>query len=221
MVMMWHHPPVGHVVMEADFPAQHWVLQLIADFSVLQSSIEVAVDRKLALDTPAVAKVINKRFLRRLTDEDRWSLVKALAADSNYDGDLSAASAIFWQSKRVRNLFAHRSDLALVREPSSPEYFYLVNGDSPEGIPSPLTPAAVRQLSANCRWLRALVEHLASRSGVRFASFVARRRADGFMYLPSLEVLPPPPLPIPPDWEAVDLTRETGDSGIPVQQDAN
>lgn len=218
MAMVWHHPPAGHVVMESDFPAQHWVLQLVADFSVLQSSIEMAVERKLALGTPAVAKVINKKFLRRLTDEDRWSLVKALAIDCSYDGDLSGASGLFWQCKRVRDLFAHQSDLALVRESGSSDYFYLVTGDVPEGVPSPLTPAAVRQLSANCRWLRALVDHLASRSGVRFASFVGKHRADGSLYLPSIEILPPPPLPIQPDWEPVDLTRETGGSGIPVRQ---
>lgn len=217
---VWWHVPEGQVIMEAGFPAQHWVLQFIADFSGVQSNIEMVLDRKLALETPAVAKVINKKFLRRLTDEDRWSLVKALAVDCDYDGDLRAASTAFWRCKRVRDLFAHRSDLPLVRTPSSPDYFYLITGsEAPDGLPDPLTPAALRQLSADCRWLSALVSHLASRSGVKFASFLVRERSDGFRYLPSIECLAPPPLPVPLDWDSTGLTRETGESDIPVKQD--
>ncbi len=130
---VWYHPPPGHVVMEADFPARHWVLQLIADFSVLQSYIEVGVERKLNLGAPAAAKVVFRKFLRRLTDEDRWSLVKALAVDCDYDGDLSSGSDTFWQIKRVRDLFAHRSDVPLVREAGSPEFFYFMMGTVPRG----------------------------------------------------------------------------------------
>lgn len=204
--------------MESGFPAQHWVLQLIADFSVLQSTVETAVDQKLALGAPAVAKVISKKYLRKLPDEDRWSLVKALATDTKYGGDMATASNLFWQAKRTRDLFAHRSDLPLVREPNNFQYFYLLSGTTPDGVPSPLTPAGVRQMSANCRWLRALVLHLASLGGARFASFVVKHGPDGHAYLPSVEILPPPLLPIPPDWEALDLSREIGDSGIPVQQ---
>jgi len=81
--------------MESGFPAQPWVLQLVADFSVLQSTVEMAVDQKLALSAPAVAKVISKKYLRKLPDDDRWSLVKALAADSKYGGDMATASNLF------------------------------------------------------------------------------------------------------------------------------
>jgi hypothetical protein len=217
MVNVWHSPPVGQAVMEAGFPAQHWVLQLVSDYSMLQSSIEMAVEQKLSHSAPAMAKVISKKFLRRLTDDDRWSLVKALASDCGYTGDLGSASNIFWKAKRVRDLFAHRSDMLLVREPSSAEYFYLLF-DAPDGIPKPLTPAVLRQLSADCRWLRALVDHLSSLAGTKFASFMVREREDGFKYLPSIEILSPPPLPVPPDWEPVGLARETGESDIPVQQ---
>ena len=76
MATVWHHPPTGYVVMEGGFPAQHWVLQLIADFSVFQSAVEMAIDRKFALAAPAVAKVISKKYLRRLPDDDRWLLVR-------------------------------------------------------------------------------------------------------------------------------------------------
>ncbi|WP_146249152.1 MULTISPECIES: hypothetical protein [unclassified Curtobacterium] len=221
MTNIWYHPPAGHVVMEGEFPSQHWVLQLIADFSVLQSTVELAIDQKLALSAPAVAKVISKKYLRKLPDDDRWALVKALAADTKYEGDMVAASDVFWQAKRTRDLFAHRSDLPLVREPNSSQYFYLVSGNIPVGLPSPLTPSDARQMSANCRWLRALVLHLASLGGARFASFLVKHGSDGRAYLPRVEVLPPPPLPVPPDWEALDLSREVGDSGVPVAQNAD
>jgi hypothetical protein len=217
MADVWHYPPVGQAVMEAGFPAQHWVLQLVSDYSMLQSSIEMAVDRKLAQSAPAIAKVIRRKFLRRLTDDDRWSLVKALALDCGYTGDLGDASNIFWKAKRVRDLFAHRSDISLVREPSSTEYFYLLF-DAPAGVPKPLTPAALRQMSADCRWLRALVDHLASLAGTKFATIVVRKPEASVGYLPRIEILPPPPLPVPPDWDPVGLARETGESDIPVQQ---
>jgi len=76
-------------------------------------------------------------------------------------------------------------------------------------------------MSANCRWLRALVLHLASLGGAWFASFVIKQRPDGHAYLPRVEMLPPPPLPVPPDWEALDLSREVGDTGVPVKQNGH
>ncbi|MDR0960613.1 MAG: hypothetical protein LBM23_09800 [Propionibacteriaceae bacterium] len=215
----WNFPPHGEIIMEAGFPAQHWVLQLIAEFAILQNSIEMTIRKKLALETPKIAKVINKHFLSRMTDNDRWELIKALACDANYSFPLQSESTAFAECKRVRDLFAHRHHIDLVCEPNSSEYFYLLNGADAKDIPSPLTPAKIRQLGANCRWLSAFVLYLASNSGVRFTPMHLTRDSGGSYYLPEIEILKPPPLPIPPDWEPTDLTREIGDSGIPVTQD--
>ena len=160
-----------------------------------------------------LGKTLREKYLTRINDKDRWEYVKALALDVGYEGDTNRASDTFWACQRLRNVVAHSNQLQLVREHNSADYYFqLPPGVAAKDLPSPLTPAVFRQFAANCRWLNALIVHLESLGGENFVSPVGRQRADGSVYSPRIEMLAPPPLPIPPDWNtSQDDWRELPD----------
>ena len=200
-VRVWFPVPPGRVFVEADRPAEHWVLEFIGALSMVQDEIEFAVFRRIRSQSPRLGKTLREKYLTRINDKDRWEYVKALAADVGYEGDTNRASDTFWACQRLRNVVAHSTQLELVREHGTSDYYYQLPPDvAAKDLPSPLTPAVFRQFAANCRWLKALIVHLESLGGEIFISPVGRERADGSVYSPRIEMLAPPPLPIPPDW---------------------
>ncbi|MCW2848956.1 MAG: hypothetical protein JWR90_2930 [Marmoricola sp.] len=200
-VHVWFPVQPGQVVVEADRPAEHWILEFIGAFSMVQDQVEFAVFMRIRSESPRLAKTLQEKYLTRINDTDRWEYVKALAKDVGYEGDINRASDTFKACQRLRNLVAHSNQLDLVREHGTSDYFYqLPPGVTPRGVPTPLTPAVFRQFAANCRWLRALIVHLESLGGTKFVLPVGIERADGSLYSPRIEMLAPPPLPVPPDW---------------------
>jgi hypothetical protein len=183
---------------------------MTAEFASVQMGIETMVGFHLIRASPALGKAISKKHLRRLSDDERWGYLKALAKDAGYAGDqINKASDAFKRCKRVRDLVGHLpSGLQLMRRPGQVEFEYhypIYDEVNYEGIPKPLTPQTFRQMGAECRWLHAFIDHIGFLAGQRFISPRAEIGEDGQIREVAMRVLEPPPLPVPPDWEPVDL----------------
>ena len=206
----WWPLQEGEVYVEAGRPAEHWVLRMTAEFSSVQLVIEHMLGSYLGRQSPALGRKITKKHLSRLTDEDRWDYVKALTADVGYTGSgLPQASDLFWRCKRVRDLVGHHpAGMDLVRSQERPDYHYSVPSDTRSGsVPDPLTPSTFRQLGAECRWLVAFLHHIGYLGGQVFISPAAKVDDEGTPRPQYIEILEPPPLPVPPDWEIEGLSR--------------
>lgn len=207
---VWWPLQDGEIYVVAGKPAEHWVMELVGTFSGLQDSIRNLVWVYLSQTSPKLADAIDKKHLKRLSDKDRWDYVKVLAEDVGYKGDrLPSASQAFWRCKAVRDFVSHRrGQMTLVLSPDGTSYHYQSSeSSSNKYLPDPLTPEVFRGLSAECRWLQALVNHLAFVGGIDFLGALFRRTPEGDLELPHLEILEPPPLPIEPDWDGSDLQR--------------
>ncbi len=204
----WGLPEGSSYVIDGK-PAEQWALEFLGQFSAFQGRVETVVGTYLKTSCPNLGKAISQKHLRRLTDEDRWDYVKALTRDVGYRGDLvPSASMAFWRCKRVRDFIGHHTKMTLMRRWGSASYYYEV----PEAwrkppMPDPLTPETFRDLAAECRWLEAFIDHLAYLSGVRFISAAARLNADGKPEPQYLEIMEPPLLPVPADWDGAGLAR--------------
>lgn len=207
---VWWPLQEGEVYFVAGKPAEHWVLEMIGAFASLQQGIETILGVYLRRFSREVAKKITQKHFGRLSDEDRWDYVKALASDAGYKGELMhSASDAYWRCKRVRDLASHQTGLTLVRDQSSLTYHYLLPlGTQSKGIPEPLTPEQFRLLAAEARWLDALVDHIGYLAGIRYILPIARIGSDGEPQERRIEILEPPPLPISPEWDKEGLNRE-------------
>lgn len=205
---------------EAGKPAEHWVLQMTAAFSWVQLRIESTLEIYLRRKSPALAAKIAKKHLQRLSDEDRWDYVKALAADVGYTGSLlPGASDAFWRCKRVRDLVGHNPEgMELVRSREQPDFHYRVPPDKKGGtVPDPLTPLSFRQLGAECRWLVAFLQHIGYLGGHVYVSGAAVVDDEGRPHPQYVEILEPPPLPVPPDWTIEGLSRPLPEDSWPQE----
>lgn len=190
-------------------------MTMLAEFSSLQEAIDGTVAQYLIGKTPELGRRIAKKHLSRLSDEDRWTYVKAFARDVGYPSSLQAAGDAFWRCKHVRDLVGHHQTggLELVRTHDRKGYYYRLTpkGEIKPQIPTPLTPASFRQLGAECRWLQALIFHLGYLGGLRYISSMARMNTDGQPEPIYMRILNPPALPISPEWISSELWCEIDD----------
>lgn len=189
--------------------AEQWVLEFVGRFSALQNVAEHLISMYLMASSPRLGKEIERKHLGRLTDQDRWDYVKALTWDVGYQGNLvPSASDAFWRCKLVRDFVSHHTGMSLLRDWDSSSYYYKVPDEwrKPQ-MPDPLTPETFRKLANECRWLEAFIDHIAYLSGVRFISAAARVNADGDPEPQYLEIMEPPPLPVPANWDKAGLAR--------------
>lgn len=191
--------------------AEHWMLDLIGSFASVQTGIDTVLSFHLRRLTPALAHKITKAHLEHLKDGDRWEYLKALSKDAGYSGNLvNSASDTYWQCKHVRDLVSHHeSQLLLARDPDDPTYYYRIPAKrrKPQ-MPTRLTPEDIRMLGTKARWLDAFIDHIGYLAGITYASPLVRVGADGEQQLTPLQILEPPPLPIPADWTNDGLLRE-------------
>lgn len=206
------------VYIEAGKPAEHWVLRMAAEFSAVQVAIDSVLTMHLRQRSPALGHKIARKHFRRLSDEDRWEYLKALAEDAGYSGGLlTDASEVFRRAKRVRDLVGHHPEgLELVRSQENPEYHYDTRGAEAKDMTGPLTPLAFRQLGAECRWIVALVDHIAFIAGQTYVSPFGRADESGRPQAVYLRMLEPPALPIAADWTADELRQE-----LPSDEDSS
>jgi hypothetical protein len=189
---------------------------MMGAFASVQATADQALVMHLRESNPCLAEQLRKQNIERLRDDERWDCIKALARAVNYEGDMNSASDAFWRSKRLRDAVGHGAAIELVHNRTTPEPHFLLLTRSRKGLPDPLMPVHFQQAAAECRWLVVLVKHLAWLGGATVASFAVSTRADGTRYLPYMEVLPPPDLPVAADWEpGSDLHRELpGEVGL-------
>lgn len=179
---IWWPLQQGEVYIEDGKPAEHWVLEMVAEFASVQTGIEAIVSAHLRRMSPGIADKITKKHLTRLSDEDRWDYLKALASDAGYEGKLlNSASDAFWRCKRLRDLVGHYpTGLVLVRSQEQPDFHYRVPREGKfKKVPDPLTPQTFRQSGADCRWLHAFIEHIGSLAGIPFIRAIAKVDPDG------------------------------------------
>lgn len=208
----WYFPiPDGVAVFEADRTAEHWVLELLREFAGLQATIGSFLHTRFCEHSAKVADLLRKKHLARLSDDDRWSYVEALTTDVGYDDDLVMAKEAFFRCRSVRNVFAHpQFELTLATAPGRPEPHYVFPSSlKTKSIPDPLTPGAVRQLGADCRWLTYLVTYLSWRGSTRPWMRFDPSKEDNKV---ELVLSKPPPLPVSPDWTETSLFQSKDDA---------
>ncbi|WP_159096562.1 MULTISPECIES: hypothetical protein [Miniimonas] len=198
------------VYLVAGRPAEHWALEFMGAFAGVQNGIETLLAFYLSRFSPELSKAVAKRHFARLSDDERWTYVKAWARDAGYTGELlEDASNAFWRCKRVRDFLGHpRTALVLARDFEDATYCYQVPEDRRALLPDPLTPEALRVLGAECRWLQAFLDHIGSLAGLPYALPMARVGPDGKPETRWIEMLEPSRLPIGPDWTNEGLFRE-------------
>lgn len=201
--------PEGRLYVVDGKPAEQWVLEFVGRFSAFQNSAENVISTYLKASCPRLGEAIARKHLSRLTDEDRWDYVKALTRDVGYQGNLvPSASGAFWRCKRLRDFVSHHTRMDLMRRWGGTSYYYEV----PEAwrkpqMPDPLAPETFRDLAVECRWLEAFIDHIAYLSGVHFIGAVAHVNAEGKSEPQYLEIMEPPPLPVPANWDRAGLVR--------------
>lgn len=212
--------PQGSVVMEAGRPAEYWPIALLAGFSRLQELIRQCLTLVLKQHgSNAMADELTRKHFSRLTDADRLAYLKALARDSGHESKISSISDVFWRCKRVRDVIAHQEYLELLYEPRLEVHCFNIAPERMKGIPSPLTPAALRLLVANCRWLEAQVCWLAQQAGVPVISPVGHRHPDGTVHSAKVRLVDPGPPADDSEWQNppfIPLPCDT--AGCPVPQ---
>lgn len=196
----WFVLPEDHVFMEANRPAEKWALGLLGAFTRLQEVIEGTVAGCIEASNPHLSQVIYKKHLQRLTDDERWAYVKALAVDVSYVADMQPASDAFWGCKRVRDIVGHSYSLDLVYDTDLGSYRYQYNTAQHKNAPDPLTPAVLRRMVTDAHWLAALVRHIGYLGGVKCIG-AGHRHPDGRVHFPWAEVPDPGPRPQDSDWE--------------------
>jgi hypothetical protein len=206
--------PAGHVVIEGGQPAQSWLLGVLGSFARLQDEVQHQLTMYIYNKSAEhVALTLERCHFSRLTDAERWGYIKSLAKDVGFTGDLNRASDAFWRCKRVRDVIGHSESLELWFDPTIQAYTYLSGAKRLKGVPDPLTPAVLRMIEAETRWLWSLVRHLGYLGGVTYVSVGFHRHDDGKLHAPALEIPDPGPLPTDPDWQAPEarpLPCETG-----------
>lgn len=205
----------GEIYVVEGKPAEHWVVEFLGGFAALQNGIEQILGIYFQRHSPAVAKTLKKKHLRRLSDEDRWDYVKALAQDGGYVGNLMPpASESYWRCKHVRDALAHPvTKLQLGRTETIPDYHYQLSKEARKPqIPDPLTPEVIRVLTAETRWLNAFLDHISCLAGNLYDLPWARLDSGSSSTTGRTEILEPPPLPIPGDWFSEGLYRFVPDS---------
>lgn len=188
--------------------SEQWVLEFIGGFSTLQKTIESFVGGFIRQSSPFIGKKIEKNHLRRLTDEERWDYVKALAREGDYQGSLMhTASNAFWRCKRIRDFVSHHPRMLLLYGEDGNVFYDVPHKQWRYLKVDPLTPETFRKLATECRWLEAFVRHLTYLSGFPFISAHVPINTAGEPQPQYVEVMEPPPLPVSDDWEASGLTR--------------
>ena len=212
--VMYRHLRDGQVLLEGDRPAEHWALELMAGFTRLQFTIESQLTAYLHQHSPHVADVLEKKYISRLTDDERWLYVKAMGKDVGYQGNLQPAGDAFWRCKRVRDVIGHSTSFQPLYDPTIQAFRYPIDRNHhKKGVPDPLTPAVLRNLAMECRWLEAVVTHLGYLGGVRSMSVGGHQHEDGTVHWPLLEIPEPGPLPTDPAWQAAPAQLRPCDAG--------
>lgn len=208
-IRSWRPIPDGQVVLEGDKTAEHWLFELLKSFSRVQGGTRTLVWQHLSVHSSSLADVLSVRYLGRLNDDDRWAYVTAIASDVGYTESLAQPTRVFNEARAVRNFVAHAQELELFTTEGRPFWHYVVSPAwEKKGVPSNLTPRDVRRLATGCKWIEYLLQYLAYLGGAKFMSFVFARDEAGNTLPQPLELLPPPPLPVPLDWEPNELIRD-------------
>lgn len=202
-----HHVPDGKILLEGGKPAEYWVFLFISSFSRLQKSIESIITIRLCQHSEALGRKIARRHLSRLSDEDRWDYVKALAKDVSYTGDLARPSQVYWRCKRVRDFFSHSQVMPELVITSEYQSFHYYKAKEHAGLSEQLTPNGVRLLERECAWLSHFVYYLSYMGGTKAVQGHAIENERGEVVSARLEILEPPPLPIDVDWKPDNLSR--------------
>lgn len=198
----YHHVPAGQVLLEGSRPAEHWALALVAGFASLQECIASALHTYIQIKGAGhVANLLNKRHFSRLSDDERWDYVKALAKDVGFDRDIQEATDVFWRCKRTRDVIGHAPQLSLLYDPEIGLFRYESHGSPSKGVPDPLTPATLRLLTTQSKWLDQFVCHLLYRGGGRFITAWGHQHEDGTVHPFRVEIPDPGPVPNQPDWD--------------------
>lgn len=195
------------VMILGDKSAERWILDFLGAFSRLQSAISSTVWNVFAVRNGALAKVLYKTQLTRLSDGDRWNYVKALAKDASYPGNMQIASDRFWRAKHTRDLVGHSPTFEYAFDTTTGTYGYPANWGTGRSrqVPDPLTPQSFRQLITDCNWLVCLVNHLGSERGANPQEWMGRAHDDGTVHLGNVRVVNPGEPPSTHVWQEPEM----------------
>lgn len=148
------------------------LLQFIGVFAKAQDIIDSTVQHQTRMAMPELGPLISERFLNRMNDDDRLTLLHAVATQVSYSGDLSRFDEVCKRAKIVRDRLTHGG---VMPARGGEEYILsLTSKERAREISSPknLSTADVQQFLAEASWLLAHVGRLGSEAGAFKTSIV-------------------------------------------------
>lgn len=148
-----------------------YVLLFVGKFAGVQFHIDTAVRAQLESHMTVLGPVVADQLLTRVRDDQRRTLIIALADEVKYSGDLRNFKYVFDRAKSARDLFGHAQQIAEAWNPANGSWALGVATRAgtkwPDLLPSPLVVDSVKGLIADCEWMSAVVTRLLFEMGWR------------------------------------------------------
>lgn len=148
------------------------IVQFIGVFAKVQDLVDAIVQHHAKQAMPKLGPVISRRFLNRVNDNDRLTMLHAVASEGAYSGDLSKFDEVYSRVRVMRNRLTHGG---AVPSRNGTEYIIgLTPTERARGVAaSPnLSPEDADQILAEANWLLTHIAVLGVESGAFSTSIV-------------------------------------------------
>ncbi|MGB3521946.1 MAG: hypothetical protein WBA50_10765 [Mycobacterium sp.] len=146
---------------------QHLLWEFVGAFTRVQDTIDNVVakeffDRRV----PKMSKLLWRRTVKRINDEERVELLKAIAKELESDADLTSFRVVYDRAAELRNKVAHSTRVVLDGDDQLiVRTTMIVSSDPEEGVLR-VDRQAIRDRSLDCAWLHAQAMYVIASSNV-------------------------------------------------------